>query len=109
MSGMTNDGALRPVSGMPAPARTTAPASDLARSEMRGSDADRDRAAAALGGAMAPGRLTSAEYAERLDAVYAAKTLGDLAPLTRDLPAEDGVDARGVNVDRADVAARFSK
>jgi len=83
------------------------PASQL---ELRASDADRDRAAAVLGGAMATGRLTSAEYAERLDAAYAAKTLGDLAPLTRDLPAEDRAAGAGVAVaERADVAARFSK
>jgi len=76
-------------------------ASDLVRSsgrrladadaelELRAADADRDRAAGVLSGALATGRLTSAEYAERLDLVYAAKTLGDLAPLVRDLPAED--------------------
>ena len=81
------------------------PASQL---ELRASDADRDRAAAVLGGAMATGRLTSAEYAERLDAAYAAKTLGDLAPLTRDLPAE-GADAGVAVAGRAEVAARFSK
>jgi Domain of unknown function (DUF1707) len=75
--------------------------------ELRASDADRDRAAGVLGGALAAGRLTSAEHAERLDAVYAAKTLGDLVPLTRDLPAEDGAGA--VDVGRAQVAARFSK
>jgi hypothetical protein len=77
--------------------------------ELRAADADRDRAAAVLGGALATGRLTSAEHAERLDAVYAAKTMGDLSPLTRDLPAEDGVDAHAANVGRAEVAARFSK
>jgi Domain of unknown function (DUF1707) len=77
--------------------------------ELRASDADRDRAAAVLGGALATGRLTSAEHAERLDAVYSAKTLGDLALLTRDLPAEDGADASAVDVGRAEVAARFSK
>ena len=48
-------------------------------------------------------------YAERLDAVYAAKTMGDLAPLTRDLPAEDGAEAGAVDGGRAEVAARFSK
>jgi len=58
---------------------------------------------------MATGRLTSTEYAERLDAAYAAKTLGDLVPLTRDLPAEDTAGT-GVRVaDRSEVAARFSK
>jgi hypothetical protein len=78
--------------------------------ELRAADADRDQAAAVLGGALATGRLTSAEHAERLDAVYAAKTLGDLAPLVRDLPAEDGADgAVAVDLGRAQVAARFSK
>ena len=77
--------------------------------ELRAADADRDRAAAVLGGALATGRLTSAEHAERLEAVYAAKTMGDLAPLTRDLPAEDGGDAGAVDVGHAEVAARFSK
>jgi hypothetical protein len=78
--------------------------------ELRASDADRDAAAAVLGGAMATGRLTSTEYAERLDAVYAAKTLGDLAPLTRDLPAGQATDAAaGAAAGRAEVAARFSK
>ena len=81
------------------------PASEL---ELRASDADRDRAAAVLGGALATGRLTSAEHAERLDAAYAAKTLGDLAPLTRDLPAE-GADVSVAVADRGEVAARFSK
>jgi hypothetical protein len=77
--------------------------------ELRAADADRDRAASALGGALATGRLTSAEHAERLDAVYAAKTMGDLAPLTRDLPAQDGAEASLVDAGRAEVAARFSK
>jgi hypothetical protein len=109
MSGMTNDGALRPMSGMPAPAGSTAPASELTQADLRASDADRDRAAAVLSGAMATGRVTSAEYAERLDAVYAAKTLGDLAPLTRDLPAEDASDDSGPATGRAEVEAQFSK
>src|SRR3974390_982481 len=77
--------------------------------ELRASDADRDAAAAVLGGAMAAGRLTSTEYAQRLDAVYAAKTLGALAPLTRDLPADQATDASVGAADRVEVAARFSK
>lgn len=35
---------------------------------------------------MAEGRLTVSELEERLDKVYAAKTFGELEPLTRDLP-----------------------
>ena len=58
---------------------------------------------------MAVGRLTSTEYAERLDAAYAARTLGELAPLTRDLPDDDIPDADVEAVGRAEVAARFSK
>jgi Domain of unknown function (DUF1707) len=77
--------------------------------ELRAADADRDRAAGVLSGALATGRLTSAEYAERLDLVYAAKTLGDLAPLIRDLPAEDDADAGLAVAGNAAVAARFSK
>lgn len=86
------------------------PAYDEAQLELRASDADRDRTAAVLGSAMAVGRLTTTEYAERLDAAYAATTLGDLAPLTRDLPAEGASDTGVVAAaDRAEVAARFSK
>jgi hypothetical protein len=81
---------------------------DEAQLEMRASDADRDQAAAVLSGALATGRLTTAEHTDRLDAVYAAKTLGDLVPLTRDLPA-DAADPRVETGERAVVAARFSK
>jgi hypothetical protein len=82
---------------------------DEQRPDLRAADADRDTAAARLGGALAVGRLTSTEYAERLDAVYAARTLGELAPLTRDLPdTEDGGAGAGAT-GQAAVAARFSK
>lgn len=77
--------------------------------ELRASDADRDRAAAVLGGALATGRLTSAEYAERLDSVYVSKTLGELVPLTRDLPADDASDSGLSAAARTEVAANFSK
>lgn len=53
---------------------------------MRASDADRDRVSDVLREALAEGRLTPEEHAERLDAVYAAKTLGELVPITADLP-----------------------
>jgi DUF1707 SHOCT-like domain len=79
------------------------------RPDLRAADADRDRTAAMLGGALAVGRLTSTEYAERLDATYAARTLGELAPLTRDLPDSDAAEAGVEPAGRASVAARFSK
>jgi DUF1707 SHOCT-like domain/Cell wall-active antibiotics response LiaF, C-terminal len=53
---------------------------------MRASNADRERVAKILHDAMAEGRLTVGELEERLDQVYAAKTVGELQPLTRDLP-----------------------
>jgi hypothetical protein len=56
--------------------------------EQRAADRDRDEVAVILGEALATGRLTSEEHAERLEAVYAARTYGDLEPITRDLPRE---------------------
>ena len=54
---------------------------------LRASDADRDRVARLLGDALADGRLSAEEHSERLDALYAAKTLGELEPITADLGA----------------------
>ena len=53
---------------------------------MRVSNDDRERVAKVLHDSMAEGRLTVGELEERLDQVYAARTFGDLEPLTRDLP-----------------------
>ena len=53
---------------------------------LRAADSDRAAVATALGRAMAEGRLTVAEYDERLASVYAARTYGALAGLTADLP-----------------------
>ncbi|MFW6641725.1 DUF1707 SHOCT-like domain-containing protein [Nocardiopsis algeriensis] len=57
------------------------------RERMRASDADRDATAHQLREALAEGRLDPDEHSERLDSVYRAKTLGELLPLTADLPA----------------------
>ncbi|MFB9967379.1 DUF1707 SHOCT-like domain-containing protein [Sinosporangium siamense] len=56
---------------------------------MRASDADRDRIAAVLREHYAEGRLNVEEFDERLELAYNAKTHGDLAVLTRDLPFVD--------------------
>lgn len=56
---------------------------------IRASDQDRDRTAAMLREHHAVGRLDPAEFNERLDKVFAAKTIGDLDELTADLPAVD--------------------
>lgn len=53
---------------------------------LRASDADRDRIADILREALAEGRLDAEEHAERIDAVYRAKTVGELEPIVRDLP-----------------------
>jgi hypothetical protein len=58
---------------------------------LRASDADRERVAAVLHQALGEGRLTVSELEERLDRVYAAKTLEELAPITADLPNAQGV------------------
>ena len=57
-------------------------------SRLRASDADRDRAAKVLSDALAEGRLTADEHAQRLDSVYAAKTQAELVPVIDDLPAK---------------------
>lgn len=54
---------------------------------IRASDADRDRIADILREALALGRLDAEEHSERIDAVYRAKTMGELEPLVKDLPA----------------------
>ncbi|WP_441251588.1 DUF1707 SHOCT-like domain-containing protein [Kitasatospora sp. McL0602] len=59
----------------------------VAEADLRASDADRERIAELLRDAYAEGRLTVEEHSERIEAAYGARTLGELAPLTRDLPA----------------------
>lgn len=55
--------------------------------ELRVSNADRERVAARLQQASAEGRLDLDELDQRLKAAYAARTGGELEPLTADLPA----------------------
>ncbi len=65
--------------------------------EMRASDADREQVAERLRESSRRGRLEMTEFDERLDAAYRARTYGELAPLTRDLPPaapSGGVPAR---------------
>ncbi|MER6140870.1 DUF1707 domain-containing protein [Streptomyces sparsogenes] len=69
----------------PAPA----PGAPAPSAELRASDADRDRIADILREALAEGRLDPEEHAERIDATYRAKTVGELEPLVRDLPAAE--------------------
>ncbi|NUR67281.1 MAG: DUF1707 and DUF2154 domain-containing protein [Streptomyces sp.] len=68
------------------PPAATATASPSA-ADLRASDADRDRVADILREALAEGRLTADEHAERVEGVLAAKTVGELDVFIRDLPA----------------------
>ena len=53
---------------------------------LRAADADRTAVAGLLGEHMAAGRLTVAEYEDRLARAYASRTYGELDELTTDLP-----------------------
>ncbi|MFD7294669.1 DUF1707 domain-containing protein [Streptomyces sp. NPDC059897] len=70
-------------SGLPRPSTGSQP-------ELRASDADRELVAERLRDALAEGRLDMEEFGERLDAAYQARTYGELAPLTKDLPVGAG-------------------
>ena len=70
---------------------------------LRAGDTDRTAVATVLGRHMADGRLTVAEYDDRVSRAYAARTYGELAELTADLPATDG--GRSVDPVRRDEAA----
>lgn len=58
----------------------------MGRDEMRAADADRQAVADKLKKALDEGRLELAEYDERLQQAYAAKTYGDLEGLLDDIP-----------------------
>ncbi|HEU5417416.1 MAG TPA: DUF1707 domain-containing protein [Streptosporangiaceae bacterium] len=57
---------------------------------LRASDADRDRILSQLSEHFQAGRLTTAEFDERSSKALGARTMGDLAELTTDLPAAPG-------------------
>jgi Domain of unknown function (DUF1707) len=61
-------------------------AAGAGRKDLRASDTERERFAEILRDAAAEGRLGMDELDERLGAVYAAKTHGELEPIVRDLP-----------------------
>jgi uncharacterized membrane protein len=54
---------------------------------MRAASADRERAVDVLKAGFAEGRLTQDEYNDRMGRAYTARTYGELAALTADLPA----------------------
>ncbi|MFB4316252.1 DUF1707 domain-containing protein [Actinomadura sp. 21ATH] len=83
----------------PAPASSSAPA-PAGPAAMRASDADRDRVADRLREALAEGRITPEEHAERIDVVYAAKTYAELEPVLSDLPGGHGSPEPRVRLDK---------
>jgi hypothetical protein len=62
---------------------------------LRASDAEREATADRLRQHHTDGRLDSDEFQERLDRCFAAKTVGELADLTRDLPGDPGRQSSG--------------
>lgn len=93
----------------PSPKRIRPAGTSGAVPDLRASDEDRDSVAAVLAEALATGRLTSDEHSERLEAVYGARTLGQLAPLTADLPAPSDGTRPAPYPEAAPVHAVFSK
>ncbi|MGC9154635.1 MAG: DUF1707 SHOCT-like domain-containing protein [Ferrimicrobium sp.] len=68
--------------------------------DRRCSDRDRDEAASQLREALSTGRLDRNEFSDRLDAVFAARTMGELASVLKDLPTdlEHGSSAVGTKL-----------
>ncbi|MFI6858598.1 DUF1707 domain-containing protein [Streptomyces sp. NPDC050421] len=64
------------------------PSGRVTRPELRASDRERDQVVEILQVAAGDGRITPIELDERLDAALSARTLGELAGLTADLPSE---------------------
>src|SRR5215468_11669407 len=60
------------------------------RDDLRASHEDRDRVAELLRMAAGDGRLSAEELDERLEKALSARTYGELAALSRDLPAAPG-------------------
>ena len=73
-----------------------------AKPELRASDEDRDRVVDVLRVAAGDGRLSATELDERLDAALTARTIGELAAVTADLP-EVAVHLTGTTAQAKDV------
>ncbi|SEG70443.1 Cell wall-active antibiotics response 4TMS YvqF [Actinacidiphila yanglinensis] len=92
----------------PSPRKSPEPGGTV-DAHLRVSDDERDHSAALLGDALAAGRIDVGEHAERLEAVYAARTRGDLAPVTADLPTATPGAPLSAPGDSAPVEALFAK
>lgn len=76
--------------------------------EIRASDDDRHRVVDALQRHTEAGRLSLDEFTERVDSAYAARTLADLAAVTRDLPAEPVAASAAPDTGRRDLLVIFA-
>jgi len=65
---------------------------------LRASDAEREDAIESLSDAVAAGRLTLEEYSERSGSVLGARTQGELAALTADVPAASSALAQAISI-----------
>lgn len=61
------------------------------RDQIRAGNDDREKVVKQLNDAFSEGRLELSELEERVSAAYAAKTIGELRPLTADLPGIPGM------------------
>ena len=71
----------------PAVPQPGVPQAAMAHARMLAASADRERAVDVLKAGFAEGRLTQAEYNDRVGRVYASRTYGELEVLVGDLPA----------------------
>jgi hypothetical protein len=76
---------------------------------MRASDADREVVRAVLAEAYADGRLTREEYDDRLNTLYASRTLGDMPALVTDLVPPDGPVTAPAALQSADLRTRGAR
>ncbi len=93
----------------PSPDRESLSKLPGAKRGLRAGDEDRDRVAAILSEALATGRLSPDEHAERLEATYGVRYVAELAPLTEDLPATIAETAPVAHPDSEPIRAVFSK
>ncbi|TQL77666.1 uncharacterized protein DUF1707 [Stackebrandtia endophytica] len=79
----------------------------MERSRIRISNSEREQAIARLQASTSDGRLTLDEFTERSQAVYEAKTFGELQPLLSDLP-QPNERIRPASVDSLELAPHGS-
>ncbi|MGI5509219.1 DUF1707 SHOCT-like domain-containing protein [Streptomyces sp. CA-106131] len=83
-------------------------AGEVSAADMRASHADRDQVVEILRDAAGDGRLTSEELDERVEAALSARTIGELAGLTRDLPISlSPADSSTRSTDVVEINQRF--